>query len=122
MLVSLTLLLFCQLVGEVVVAATGLPVPGPVLGMLLLLVVFLVRGGPDQRTTDVANSLLSHLSLLFVPAGVGVMVHWQRIGSEWFAISVALLASTLVGLAVTALVMQLALRLTAAGSREETDD
>jgi putative effector of murein hydrolase LrgA (UPF0299 family) len=61
--------------------------------------------------------LLSHLSLLFVPAGVGVMLHWSTIREGWVTLSTALVASTLVGLAVTALVMQDARRFLARGGR-----
>jgi holin-like protein len=49
---------------------------------------------------------LQHLSLLFVPAGVGVMLHFQRMGDEWRPIVVALIASTLLAIGVTALVMR----------------
>jgi holin-like protein len=58
--------------------------------------------------------LLSHLSLLFVPAGVGVMVHWGRIGHDWLPITVALVLSTLLSLGLTALFMQVLIRFTSA--------
>ena len=106
MLTALTLILVCQLLGEVTVLATGLPVPGPVLGMLYLLAGIAVRGGPGVQLESAATGLLSHLSLLFVPAGVGVMVHWEELREGWAALTLALIASTLIGLAVTALVMQ----------------
>ena len=60
------------------------------------------------------SALLSHLSLLLVPAGVGVMVHWGRIGHDWLPITVALVLSTLLSLALTALFMQVLIRFTAA--------
>jgi putative effector of murein hydrolase LrgA (UPF0299 family) len=75
MLESLTLILVCQLIGEVSVLVTRLPVPGPVLGMLLLLAWLLLRGGVPESVGRTADTLLAHLSLLFVPAGVGVLVH-----------------------------------------------
>lgn len=105
MLNALTLLLVCQLVGELVTAGLRLPVPGPVLGMALLFCGLMIKGGiPDDlaRTTD---GLLGNLSLMFVPAGVGVMLHAPLLGRDWLAISVALIGSTLVTIAVTALVM-----------------
>lgn len=71
MLEALTLILVCQLIGEVMVAATGLPVPGPVFGMLLLLGWLFLRGGVSKSVGRVADGLLAHFSLLFVPAGVG---------------------------------------------------
>ncbi len=119
MLEALTLILLCQLFGELCVLLTGLSVPGPVLGMLLLLAWLFVRGGLPESVARTADTLLSHLSLLFVPAGVGVLVHWERIRSEWAAIAAALVLSTLVTLAVTAMTMAAVARLTgrAGGNR-----
>ena len=88
------------------VRALQLPVPGPVLGMLLLLLMLIWRGGPSQNLRDTGQSLLSHLSLLFIPAGVGIMVHGQRIAQEWLALMAAVLLSTALALAATALVMR----------------
>ncbi len=105
MLHALTLILFCQLIGEVAVLVTGLPVPGPVLGMLLLLAWLFVRGGICEDVGRTADTLLANLSLLFVPAGVGVLVHWERVRDQWTAIAAALVLGTLIALAVTALTM-----------------
>jgi holin-like protein len=110
MLGALTLLLVYQLAGEVIVLALDLPVPGPVIGMLLLFLTLLLRGGAGAPLRDTANGLLSHLSLLFVPAGVGVMVHLSRLGDEWLAIAAALVGSTVITIAVTALVMRALMR------------
>ena len=110
-LAGITLLLCYQLVGEVLVAALGLPLPGPVLGMLLLLVTLVLRRATADLVEVPAEGLLGHLSLLFVPAGVGVMVHGQRLGGEWLPILVALVASTLLTLLAVALTMRLLVRL-----------
>lgn len=110
MLQTFAILLVFQTVGEVISYALHLPVPGPVIGMLLLFgwLVF------DNRLLSViqnsASELLKHLSLLFVPAGVGIMVHAQRIGSEWMPIVIALVISTWVAIAVTALVTRALMR------------
>jgi len=106
MLGAFTVLLVYQLVGEVFVRATGLPVPGPVIGMLLLFLTLLARGSVPAWLRDTCQGLLSHLSLLFVPAGVGVMLHFKRLGAEWLPIVVALVASTVITIGVTALVMK----------------
>jgi holin-like protein len=106
MLGAITLLLVYQLVGEVIALAFKLPVPGPVIGMLLLFLTLLARGSVPEGLRDTANGLLSHLSLLFVPAGTGVMVHLARVADEWVAITVALIGSTVLTIAVTALVMR----------------
>lgn len=105
MLESLTLLLGCQLVGEVVVAYFGIPVPGPVVGMVLLFIGLLVRKGVPAPLQQTASGLLSHLSLLFVPAGTGVLLHVALIQEAWLPIGVSLVASTLIAVAVTALAM-----------------
>ncbi len=111
MLNALTLLVFCQFSGEVVARATDLPIPGPVIGMVLLLVGLDIRArrsrrGPGSGLTATAHGLLSNLSLLFVPAGVGVITQLDVIGANWRAIAVALLVSTAAGLAVTGWVFQ----------------
>lgn len=110
MLNALTVLMVCQFAGELTVRLLGLGLPGPVLGMVLLFVGLLARGGPPAAMRDIAGGLLQHLSLLFVPAGVGVIVHMRLIAAEWLPISAALVASTLVAIAVTALVMRALIR------------
>jgi holin-like protein len=105
-LIGITVLLSYQLLGEVLVRVASLPVPGPVIGMLLLFLTLLARKRTGQGLDEAAGGLLSHLSLLFVPAGVGAMLHFQRIGSEWLPISAALIFSTLLTLVVTSLVMK----------------
>ncbi|MBC7800422.1 MAG: CidA/LrgA family protein [Gemmatimonadaceae bacterium] len=106
MLRALTTLIVCQLVGEVVARAAGLPLPGPVLGLLVLLGLLAMRGGPDEAMRTTSTGLLRHLSLLFVPAGVGVMTQLDVLGRDWFAIGAAILVSTALGLGVAAVVMQ----------------
>ncbi|NRG18091.1 CidA/LrgA family protein [Rhizobiales bacterium] len=105
MLGALTLIFSCQLAGELLVAVSGLPVPGPVVGMVLLLGGLIVRGDIPEPLADVGGALLSNLALLFVPAGVGVMLHVALIGREALPITVALVVSTAATVAVTALVM-----------------
>jgi len=105
MLFYLTLIFCCQLIGELMVAASGLPVPGPVVGMALLFGGLLIRGSIPDDLGAAADALISHLSLLFVPAGVGVMLHIELIGSELLPVSTALVASTILTIAVTGLLM-----------------
>ncbi len=106
MIESLALILLCQLAGEVLVRLTHLPVPGPVIGMGLLFAGLVMRGGPSQKLESTADALLSHLSLLFVPAGVGIMQHLNLILSQWLPISAALVVSTALTIGVTAWLMQ----------------
>ncbi|MEZ5614080.1 MAG: CidA/LrgA family protein [Rhodocyclaceae bacterium] len=106
MLSALTLLLVFQLTGEVLAQLFALPIPGPVIGMALLFVALALRGGPSGALRDTAQNLLQHLSLLFVPAGVGVMLHFHRIGDEWLPLAASLVGSTVLTIAVTALVLR----------------
>ena len=84
---------------------TGLNWAEPLLGMALLFLTLLVRGKVSQELRSGTSSLLQHLSLLFVPAGVGVVVHLQRVADEWLPIVAATVISTFIGLAVTALII-----------------
>lgn len=102
MIAALTLLLVFQLVGEVIARALALPIPGPVIGMALLFLALLVRGGPGEDLRQTSGQLLQHLSLLFVPVGVGVMTHLALIGQHGLRMAAALVLSTWIGLAVTA--------------------
>ncbi|MEO8158261.1 MAG: CidA/LrgA family protein [Betaproteobacteria bacterium] len=110
MLGSLTILLVFQLTGEAISLGLGLPVPGPVIGFILLLVALRLRAGVPEALRTTATGLLQHFSLLFVPAGVGVMVHLSRLRDEWLPITVALVLSTLLTIACTALVMNWLMR------------
>ena len=107
---ALALLLAFQLIGEAATYALALPVPGPVLGMTLLLGVLALRRDLLARLRPTTSTLLTHLSLLFVPAGVGVMVHGARLAAEGLAIVVAMVVSTVLALAATALTVRALLR------------
>ncbi len=110
MIQALATLLLFQLAGEALVVFSGAPIPGPVVGLALLLLAMLGRRSWMEAIRPTAQTLLQHLSLLFVPAGVGVMLHLRRIGDEALAIGVALVLSTWVGLAVTAWTLQFLMR------------
>ena len=101
MIGGLTWLLGCQLVGEVLVRATDLPVPGPVVGMVVLFAVLQVRRPtPDSGVLRAGDALLKHLQLLFVPAGAGVGAYLALIRDDALPITVALVGSWVLGLAV----------------------
>ena len=105
MLEYFTLILACQLVGEFAVSTIDLPFPGPVVGMVLLLVILVIRGAVPEPLAQVSSTLLSNLSLLFVPAGVGVMAHFDLLGADLWPLSIALIVSTLLTIAITGLTM-----------------
>jgi putative effector of murein hydrolase LrgA (UPF0299 family) len=102
---GLAWLLAMQSLGELLSRGLALPFPGPVIGMLLLLLALrlpLVR----EPVAACANFLLSHLSLLFVPVGVGVMTHLGLLSQYGLRMLVVIVLSTWIGLAVTALVLK----------------
>lgn len=107
MIRGLTLLLLLQVVGEVVVGVTGLPVPGPVVGMVLLFGwLQWRRPAADSGTMRAADGLLRHLQLLFVPAGVGIVTHLAVLRTEALPIGVSLVVSWLVAMAVVGWIVE----------------
>jgi holin-like protein len=102
---ALSLLLVFQLSGEVIARFFDLPIPGPVIGMLLLFVALALRGGPGEQLRTTSQSLLQHLSLLFVPAGTGVILYVDRMADEWLPLTVSLVLSTALCIIVSALVL-----------------
>ena len=100
------ILLCLQLCGEVAARLLGLPIPGPVIGLLLLFSGLVLIPGLHERVAYAAQVLLAHLSLLFIPAGVGVIVHLARLDGAVIGVTLTLLLSTLIGLSVTALTLQ----------------
>ena len=119
MLVGIVILLACQAVGEWLAARLGLPLPGPVLGMTLLAVALAVARRVPAGVTLVADVLLRAMPLFFIPAGVGVLVLSDTLRAAWLPITVALVVSTLLAIASTALVMKVALRLLSSRARAE---
>jgi putative effector of murein hydrolase LrgA (UPF0299 family) len=126
MIASLSLILLCQLAGEVVVRGLALPMPGPVVGLVLLLGLLLARDrfaglarGPLQQggVETVSKNMLAHLSLLFVPAGVGVVQKLDLIAAHGLAIAAVLAVSVVITLLVTVATFLLASRLMARKGR-----
>lgn len=106
MIAYLTLILTCQLLGEAAVSALGLAVPGPVLGMLLLFLFLMLRGKVPDNLESTGNGLLRSMSLLFVPAGTGVIMHVQLLAESIVPLGLAVAVSTSVTIIVTALMMR----------------
>jgi holin-like protein len=107
---ALAALLLCQLAGEVAARALGLPVPGPVLGLVLLFAALLPRGEAPEDLSRTADGLLGNLGLLFVPAGVGVVLHLPLLARDWAPLSLAVAAGTLAAVAATGRLAQWLLR------------
>ena len=106
-------ILACQLAGEFVVHAFALPLPGPVLGMFLLFGLLVLRGGGGavpHKLGDAADGLLGHLSLLFVPASVGLMRYLDTLAANALTVILAVALSTALAQAATALTFRLLAR------------
>ncbi len=110
MLEMIAILLLYQLMGEVLVVFFQWPLPGPVLGMALLFLTLLLKGSIPPSLEQVSRGLLENLSLLFVPAGVGVMTHLALLDKHWTALTFALVLSTVTTLGITGWTMQWLMR------------
>lgn len=106
MLLGLFSLLLFQLIGETIARGSGLPIPGPVIGFVLLAAALAASPGLRREVDPVAAGLLRYLSLLFVPAAVGVIQQWGLLRVAAVPIVAALLVSTWAALIVTALVFR----------------
>ena len=128
MIASLSLILLCQLAGEAFVRGLGLPMPGPVIGLMLLLLLLLLRDrfavlarGPLQGdgVESTSRGLLANLSLLFVPAGVGVVQKIDLIVDHGIAFVGVLAISVLITLLVTVATFIVASRLMTRGKQSQ---
>lgn len=106
MIEGLVLLLVFQLLGNVAEMYFHLPVPGSVLGMFLLLVALIANDRLASWVRPISLILISYLAVLFVPAGVGIMLHIDRLKNEALPIGVSLVVSTILTIAVTTLVIK----------------
>ncbi|MBL9057808.1 MAG: CidA/LrgA family protein [Rhodobacteraceae bacterium] len=117
MIPALLAILSCQLAGEAIARTLSLPLPGPVLGMVLMVLALVVSPRLAALVQPVAQGILSHMSLLFVPAGAGVVGHIATLGADGVPVFLALLGSTVLAIAAGALTFAGVARLI--GSRDD---
>lgn len=110
MIVGLIILLSFLIAGNVLEKLFYLPVPGSVVGLFLLLLALISFDRLSNYVRPVALVLISYLALLFVPAGVGIMLHVDRIKNEALAISCSLLLSTVLSIVVCSLTIKYSMR------------
>lgn len=103
MLRAFVVIVCFQFAGEALSRLAGLPVPGPVVGLALLVITALAWPALQREVEEVANLLLRHLSLLFVPAGVGVLQYVDLLRREWLPLLAVVVVSTALTLAVSAI-------------------
>lgn len=107
---AIALLLVCQLAGEAIHRFTGLPLPGSVIGMALLLLWMACFRKERPSLAQAAGWLTANLALMFVPAAVGVMTEGQVLARHGLVILVATVVSTVLTITVTGLVFHWALK------------
>ena len=107
MINALALIIGLQVVGTVLVELGGIPVPGPVLGMVLFLGGLVIFNKVSDDLDRVTRFFLANLSLLFVPAAVGIIRHLDLVNTILWQLALVLFISLCVGLGVTALVFVL---------------
>lgn len=98
MLFTLGLILTCQLAGELFTRGAGLPVPGPVAGLVLFLGLLALRPSLSGAVRPTVTVILANLSLFFVPAGVGVVANLDVLSEDWVAILAVLVLSTVLAM------------------------
>lgn len=104
MLAQFGLLMIFQFLGEALVTLSGIPFPGPLCGMVLLLGYLFSRGGPPEELAKVGTALVDNLGLFFVPAGVGIIAYVHLLAQDGFAIAAALVVSTIAAILVTGVI------------------
>lgn len=106
MLAGLTAIMLFEVAGDYLQALVGLPIPGPVIGMALMLFALIARGGLPGQLDRAAGGILFYLPMLFVPAGAGVMAHFDLIKMQWPALVIGIVGSSVLAISVTALTMR----------------
>ena len=111
MIQSMVVVLALAVLGDTLADALDAPVPGAAIGLVLLAGLFTVRGGPDRDSAVLFEGVAPHFPLFFIPAASGLVASTDLLASAWLYVATAILASTVAAIAVTGLVVQLALRL-----------
>ncbi len=106
MIRGLVQILLFQGLGEIISKLLGLPIPGPVIGLVLLLTTLLMRRRIDADLDLVATAFTQHLGLLFIPAAVGVVMFVPQLADHGLTIAIILLISVATSVAVSALVLK----------------
>ena len=110
MLSTLALLLLFQFLGELLQRASGMPIPGPVLGMVGLLLLLMIRGRVEDNWAVHSGHLLRHLGLFYIPAGAGLMLYADVLAQQGLAILGSLVLGTILAFMFTAKLMQVLVR------------
>ena len=117
MLPSLTIIILFQLSGALIQQYLDLPIPGAVIGMILFFIYLCITGGKNDKLLATGSQLLSHLPLLFIPAGVGILAYTEELKVHGIAILASLIIGSLMAFVITLLIFRkLAINTDASGS------
>ena len=111
MIYAIAALFVCQLLGEVIVQSIGLPLPGPLIGMVLLFIGLILYGHVPEKLNITVSKMFRHMMFFFIPLVVGVMMHTERMAAEWLPFVAACIVGSAVTLIVTALSFKWMLKL-----------
>ena len=103
---GLLILLLFQFLGELVIHFTGLPLPAPVVGLVLLLLALMFSVPYSDRVADASGALIRHISLLIFPLGVGIVLQWHRYEEYALALGVAVVLGTILSMIVVTLMLK----------------
>ncbi|OHV12849.1 CidA/LrgA family protein [Kushneria phosphatilytica] len=106
MLAGFSWLMLFLVIGNLIQSATGVPVAGSVLGMLILLITLLISGRVSTTLIDASRSLIHYFSLLILPSSTGIFFLGAAIGSIWWKLALAVLTGTIVSVCASLLVMR----------------
>lgn len=100
------IILGIYLVGEFLSTSLHLPIPGNILGMIILFILLCTKVVKVDNISNVTNFLLDHLAFFFIPAGVGLMASMGIIKSTWWQLLVVCLSTTVIIIGVTGIIVQ----------------
>ncbi|MDR0847289.1 MAG: CidA/LrgA family protein [Lactobacillales bacterium] len=100
------IILVFSFLGEIISKLSGLPVPGSVIGMVLLFAALMTKVVKVRQVENVGKFLLENLTILFVPAGIGLMLHFDVILRHWALIIIIIAVTTILAQGVIALTVQ----------------
>jgi holin-like protein len=100
------IILIIYLLGELLSKLLKLPVPGNILGMVILFILLCTKVVKVDNISTVTNFLLEHLAFFFIPAGVGLMTSIGIIKSTWWQLIVVCISTTIIIIGVTGIVIQ----------------
>lgn len=106
MIKSLFIILLCQLAGETISHYANIPAPGPVIGMVILLIGLIIKGSIPSHLDHTANKFIEYLGLLYIPAGAGVSLYLGLIAQQWVVIIIASMTGTILTLILSAYLFQ----------------